>query len=210
MDDLAERTCLVTREVMNPSGMLRFVAGPGGTVVPDLKRNLPGRGVWVTARKSCVEKAVSQSLFARGLKTKVKADPNLPDLVEKLLLEAALGALGFARKAGQCITGAGKVDGLIRSGKAIAVLHATDGSEDGLRKVGQAVHAAERELGDSGGKSGVRRKRIEIWRIFSSTQLNMALGATNVIHAALIDGGAARNFAIRAAELSNYREMEPS
>ena len=212
MDDLAERTCLVTREVMDPSGMLRFVAGPDGIVVPDLKRNLPGRGVWVSARKSCVEKAVSQSLFARGLKTKVKADPNLPDLVEKLLLEAALGALGFARKAGQCITGAGKVDGLIRSGKAIAVLHASDGSEDGLRKVGQAVHAVERELneGENGDESGVRRNRIEIWRIFSSTQLNMALGATNVIHAALIDGGAARNFAIRAAKLSNYREMEPS
>ena len=210
MDDLAERTCIVTREVMDPSALIRFVAGPDGSVVPDLKRNLPGRGVWVTATKSCVEQAVSKALFARGLKTKATADPNLPDLVEKLLQEAALGALGFARKAGQCITGAGKVDGLIRSGKAIAVLHATDGSEDGLRKVGQAVHAAERELGDSGGKSGVRRKRIEIWRIFSSTQLNMALGATNVIHAALIDGGAARNFAIRAAELSNYREMEPS
>lgn len=215
MDELAERTCIVTREVMNPSELIRFVAGPDGTVVPDLKRNLPGRGVWVKATKSCVEQAVSGSLFARGLKSKVKADPILPDLVENLLLDAALGALGFARKAGQCITGAGKVDGLIRSGKAIAVIHATDGSEDGLRKVGQAVHAAEQGFGDGGeggegSESGVRRKRVKIWRIFSSTQLNMALGATNVIHAALIDGGAARNFAIRAADLSNYREMEPS
>ena len=209
MDELAERTCIVTREVMDPSALIRFVAGPDGSVVPDLKRNLPGRGVWVTATKSCVEQAVSKALFARGLKTKVKVDPNLPDLVEKLHLDAALGALGFARKAGQCITGAGKVDGLIRSGKAIAVIHATDGSEDGLRKVGQAVHAAEQGFGDEG-ESGVRRKRVKIWRIFSSTQLNVALGATNVIHAALIDGGAARNFANRAAELSNYREMEPS
>lgn len=213
MDELAERTCIVTREVRDPSELIRFVASPDGTVVPDLRRNLPGRGVWVTANKSCVEQAVSKALFARGLKTKVKADPNLPDLVEKLLLDAALGALGFARKAGQCITGAGKVDGLIRSGKAIAVIHATDGSEDGLRKVGQAVHAAERGFGGADGdgrESEVRRKRMKIWRIFSSAQLNMALGATNVIHAALIDGGAARNFAIRAADLSNYREMEPS
>ena len=209
MGELAERTCIVTREVMDPSELIRFVAGPDGVVVPDLKRNLPGRGVWVTATRSCVEQAVSKALFARGLKTKATADPNLPDLVEKLLQEAALGALGFARKAGQCITGAGKVDGLIRSGKAIAVLHATDGSEDGLRKVSQAVHAAEQGFGE-GGESGDRRKRVKIWRIFSSTQLNMALGATNVIHAALIDGGAARNFANRATELSNYREMEPS
>jgi hypothetical protein len=194
---------------MDPSDMIRFVAGPDGTMVPDLKRNLPGRGVWVTAKKSCVEQAVSKSAFARGLKSKAKADPELPDLVENLLSEAALGALGFARKAGQCITGAGKVDGLIRGGKAIAVLHATDGSEDGLRKVSQAVHAAQ--SGENSGMEGSgRRARVKIWRIFSSTQLNMALGATNVIHAALIDGGAARNFAIRAAKLSNYREMEPS
>ena len=195
-----ERTCIVTREVMDPSDLLRFVAGPDGSIVPDLKRNLPGRGVWVSARRSCVEQAVSGSAFARGLKSKVKADKNLPDLVEKRLQEAALGALGFARKAGQCITGAGKVENLVRSGQAIAVLHATDGSEDGLRKIDHAAHAVERDGG----------KRIRIWRIFSSTQMNMALGASNVIHAALIEGGAACNCVSRATQLSKYREMEPS
>ena len=200
MKDLAERTCIVSREVMDPSELIRFVSGPDGSVVPDLKRNLPGRGVWVSARRSSVEKAVEASLFARSLKSKVKADQNLPDLVENLLLEAALGALGFARKAGQCITGAGKVESLVRSGKAIAVLHATDGSDDGLRKISQAAHAVEADGG----------KQLNIWRIFSSTQMNMALGASNVIHAALIEGGAARNFVGRAAQLSKYREMEPS
>ena len=200
MSDLAERTCIVTREVMDPSKLLRFVAGPDNMVVPDLKRNLPGRGVWVSANRSCVEQAVVGSVFARGLRAKVKADQNLPDLVEKLLLEAALGALGFARKAGQCITGAGKVENLVRSGQALAVLHAIDGSEDGLRKISQAAHAFE----TGGGK------RTKVWRIFSSTQMNIALGASNVIHAALIEGSAARNCVSRAAQLSKYREMEPS
>lgn len=200
MKNLAQRTCLVTREVLDPSNMLRFVAGPDGIVVPDLKRNLPGRGVWVSANRACLEKAVETSAFSRGLKTKAKSDRNLPDLVEKLLLEAALGALGFARKAGQCITGAGKVENLVRSGQAIAVYHATDGSDDGLRKINQAAHA----VATGGGK------RIKIWRIFTSTQMNMALGASNVIHAALIEGGAARNCVSRAAQLSKYREMEPS
>ena len=200
MKDLAERTCIVTRQVMDPSDLMRFVAGPDGEVVPDLKRNLPGRGVWVSADRKHVERAVATSAFARGLKSKVKADQNLPELVEKLLLEAALGALGFARKAGQCITGAGKVENLVRSGQAIAVLHATDRSEDGLRKLSQAIHAVERGGG----------KRIKNWRIFSSAQMNMALGASNVIHAALIEGGAARNCAVRVAKLSEYREMESS
>lgn len=200
MTELAQRTCIVTREVLDASLLIRFVAGPDGSVVPDLKRNLPGRGVWVTATRSCVEQAVVRSAFSRGLKSRVKADRQLPDLVEQRLLDVALGALGFARKAGQCVAGQGKVEAGLRSGKAIAVLHASDGKEDGLRKIRQLVNAVMRE--------GARD--IKLLRIFSSEQLSMALGATNVIHAALMDGGAARNCIKRAAELSKYREMEPS
>ena len=43
-----ERTCVVTRAVKPGAEMIRFVAGPDGTIVPDLERKLPGRGVWVT------------------------------------------------------------------------------------------------------------------------------------------------------------------
>ncbi len=191
--------CSVTRQIMRPKDLIRFVAGPDGQVVPDIKGNLPGRGVWVTSTKSLVTQAVAKSAFARGLKAKVKVAPDLPDLVESLLLESALGALGFARKAGECLTGSGKTDSAIRSGKAIAVLHAEDGAEDGFRKLSQAVFAVEQEGGPE----------IKIWRVFSSVQLNMALGATNVIHAALTEGGAARNCLRRVTQLSKYREMEP-
>ena len=44
----AERLCAATRSVKPVDDMIRFVVGPDG-VVPDLKRKLPGRGVWVTA-----------------------------------------------------------------------------------------------------------------------------------------------------------------
>jgi len=143
---------------------------------------------------------VKNATFSRGLKCSVKADNNLPTLVEKVMTDAALNALGFARKAGECMTGSGKVEGSIRSGKAIAILHAVDGAEDGLRKLKQAAFAVQRDGGP----------RMNIWRIFTSTQMNMALGASNVIHAALIEGGAARNCLQRVAQLSNYRDMEPS
>ena len=39
-----ERTCIVTREVGPPDAMIRFVVGPDGVVVPDLRHRLPGRG----------------------------------------------------------------------------------------------------------------------------------------------------------------------
>ncbi|MGI9364776.1 MAG: RNA-binding protein [Rhizobiaceae bacterium] len=197
---MADRTCIVTREILDPSAMVRFVAGPDGFVVPDLKRNLPGRGVWVSARRSCIEEAVAKSAFSRGLKTKALADETLPDLVDGRFQQAALGALGFARKAGQCLTGSGKVDKAIRAGNAIGILHSTDGAEDGLRKLRQAVYAGLQ----TGGQD------IKIWRIFSTLQLSIALGATNVIHAALIEGSAARNCVKHVAQLSKYREMEPS
>ena len=45
----AERFCVVTRAVRPIERMIRFVIAPNGEAVPDIKRNLPGRGVWVTA-----------------------------------------------------------------------------------------------------------------------------------------------------------------
>lgn len=197
---MAERTCVVTRTVLPPDDMIRFVAGPDDRVVPDMKRNLPGRGVWVTAQKGLVEEAVRKNLFSRGLKISVKQDENLPDLVDGLLEQQALGALGFAKKAGECLTGAGKVEESIRRGKALFALHAVDGSSDGLRKLSQAAFAVARDGGP----------KIEIWRVFTAEQMSLALGATNVIHAGLTKGGAAQNCLHHVARLAHYRETEPS
>ena len=198
-EKMAERTCIVTRAVKEPDELIRFVEGPDGTIVPDLKRKLLGRGVWVTARRDLVEQAVSRGAFARGLKKQVKADDDLPELVDRLLVDAASGALGFARKAGECITGAGKVDGVVASGKALSLIHATDGSEDGLRKLVQAAFAARTKKG----------RVAPVWRVLSSGQLGLALGATNVIHAVLTKGGAAKNADRCLARLAAYRGTGP-
>ena len=67
-----ERMCIVTRETLPTDQMIRFVAGPDGSVVPDLKRVLPGRGCSVKAERAMVEKAVQKNIFARALKKEVK------------------------------------------------------------------------------------------------------------------------------------------
>ena len=54
---------------------------PDGSVVPDLRRKLPGRGVWVTATRVALTEAVRRKAFARGLKAVVKTAPDLPALV---------------------------------------------------------------------------------------------------------------------------------
>lgn len=193
---MAERTCIVTRLVREPKDLIRFVAGPDGVIFPDLKHNLPGRGVWVTANRELVDQAVVKRAFARGLKMQVKADSGLGQQVDNLLEQMALGALGFARKAGECSTGSGKVEAALVKGKVIGILHAADAAPDGVRKLASTLRVAQEHSSQP----------IRVWQGFSSMQLNLALGATNVIHAALTRGGAAQNCLRRIAQLAAYRE----
>ena len=164
---------------------------PDGEIVPDLKQNLPGRGVWVTATKDHVTRAVSRSSFGRGLKQKVSVRDDLADFTDGLLAQAATNALGFARKAGECVNGAAQVESLLFGGKVMAVLHASDAAPDGIRKLTGAMKAAG--------------ERVKAYRPFNSQEMSLALGTTNVIHAALTHGGAAKNCLRRIKALERYR-----
>ena len=72
------RQCVVSRAHKPPEELIRFVAGPDGTIVPDLARRLPGRGVWVDATREAVDAAVRQKAFAKSLKRQVTVPPDLP------------------------------------------------------------------------------------------------------------------------------------
>src|SRR5438445_13028990 len=100
-----ERLCVATREVRPVDELMRFVVGPDGSVVPDLKHRLPGRGVWVTARRHLVEEAVRRRLFGRSFKADVKVSAELADELDQLLERSALNALSIAHKAGLVIQG---------------------------------------------------------------------------------------------------------
>jgi uncharacterized protein len=190
-----DRTCIVTRQAGEPDGLLRFVAGPDMSVVPDIKRTLPGRGCWVTAERSFVEQAAKKKLFARALRQDVTVADDLGETVDSLLSRAALGSLGLARKAGQVALGAAKVEASVRSGKALAVLHAHEAADDGVRKVAQA----RRSVAYAGGPD------IPAHKLFAEAELGLALGATNVIHAALLAGEAGKAALKRLVALDRYR-----
>jgi len=72
----AERLCAVTRAVKPVDELIRFVVGPDG-VVPDLKRKLPGRGLWITGEKAALKDAVTRNVFARGFKRELRVTPEL-------------------------------------------------------------------------------------------------------------------------------------
>ena len=194
-----ERTCIVTREKHSPDDMIRFVLGPDSAVVPDLRRKLPGRGVWVSCSSKTVAEAVRKQAFGRGFKTQAKASDHLAADVEALLERDALQGLSIANKASLIVSGAAKVEAAIEKNAVLALIHATDGSADGIRKLDQAL---TRRFGDEA-------KAVEKLQLFASAQLDLALGRTNVIHAAVKRGAAGDLFLFRCRRLATYRSSGP-
>src|ERR1700750_2512447 len=102
-----ERLCAVTRTVKPVEELIRFVVGPDG-VVPDLKRKLPGRGLWITGEKAALKDAVIRDAFARGFHGGLRVTPELVEQTERLLVRGALDALAIAGKAGLVTAGFAK------------------------------------------------------------------------------------------------------
>jgi uncharacterized protein len=190
-----ERRDIVTGEVMDETRLVRFVAGPGGVVVPDLARKLPGRGIWVAATREAVETAGKKGLFARAAKAKLTASADLADQVETLLHSRLLSALGLARKAGDLTFGFEKVLAVVGQGKAAWLIEASDGAEDGRRKVLAAARRAP--------------SQPRVLATFSSSELSLALGAPNVIHTAFLAGRGAERWTLDVERLAGFRPLSP-
>jgi uncharacterized protein len=190
-----ERRDLVTRQVMDESRLIRFVAAPDGSVAPDLARKLPGRGMWVEATREAVTHAASKNLFARAAKAPLKPAADLADAVESLLFRRCLDQLGLARREGVLISGFEKSAAAIRSGKAAWLIEAADGSADGRGKLlALARHQAPppRTCG-----------------LFSADDLSLALGLENAIHAVLLEGGRADRWTLEVDRLAGFRPLTP-
>jgi len=195
-----DRTCIVTRQCLAADRMIRFVAGPDGSVVPDLKGNLPGRGCWVTASRDCVEKAVAKKAFARALKAEVAVTADLAGSIDRQMAAALIGMINMARKAGAIVRGSAKVDAALRSGQAIAVFHAADAAADGVRKMDQARFAA-RAAGNG---------EIPSFRLLSAEEMASISGEGNLIHLAVLAGQAGEGVVKRAKILDRYRNPADS
>jgi len=191
------RMCAVSREVRPIDELIRFVVAPTGEVIPDLKRKLPGRGMWVSASRRSVAEAVRRHQFSKGFKRDVRVAPTLSADTEALLVRSVIHALAMAAKAGQVVSGFGKVEDALNRGETAALIHASDGAADGIRK----LDAILRQRGEKRGESPV----IATVNVLTSAELDLALGRANVIHAALLAGPASKTFLSRCQMLGRYR-----
>ncbi len=194
----SERTCIVSGAKGAPETMLRFALAADGSVVPDIRCKLPGRGVWTRLSSEAVRRAADKQAFARAFRARAEAPATLAATVDALLERDALQRLSMANKAGLVVAGAFKVDSAIGNGDVAALVQASDGASDGAHKRAQALRA---KFGEAAGT-------IPWISLFSSSQLGLALGKANVIHAALKSGAASSAFLARVDRLRRYRASE--
>src|ERR1700736_3445559 len=180
------RMCAVTRAVRPIGELIRFVVAPSGEGIPDSKRKLPGRGLWISASRQTVAEAVRRNQFGKGFKRDVRAAATLAADTESLLERSAIEALAMAAKAGQVVSGFSKVEDALKLAQAQlqALIHASDGAADGIRKLDALVRQ----------NAGINDEsnQFPVVTALTSEQLDLALGRSNVIHAALLAGTASK------------------
>lgn len=182
-----ERRCIVSGDLECKEGLVRFVVGPDGQAVPDLAGRLPGRGMWVGARRELIEQAVRRKAFSKAAKAPVAAAADLADQVERLLAGRCADVLGLCKRAGLAVAGHDKVSEWLDFRKVAVLLQASDGSPQGRNKL------------------AARAANLPVVTILTREELGLALGRENVVHAALSPGGLTISFLVEAQRLSGFR-----
>jgi predicted RNA-binding protein YlxR (DUF448 family) len=183
-----ERRCIVLGDSGPTDRLIRFVLDPEGTLTPDLAEKLPGRGVWLTADRDVVAKAIKKRLFSRGFKQPVEVSADLLDQLDALMARRLIDAVRIARKAGLAVAGFDKVKSRLQNGPVAVLLSASDGAADGRAKL-------EYLAGDS-----------RILSVASGDELGLAFGREFVVHAALNGGGATDRVIREALRLDGLRQ----
>lgn len=184
--DGPERKCIATGDAQPKHGLIRFVAGPDGQIVPDLANKLPGRGIYVASDRAALEKAVKKNLFSRAAKQPVTLPDDLVGMLEPMLARRVIDLISLARKSGIAVAGYEKVKDWLQKEEAEVLLQSSDGSARGKSKLSTPHYGSY--IG---------------W--LTSDELGMAFGRETVIHAALGAGGLTKRVVEDAQRLKGLR-----
>jgi predicted RNA-binding protein YlxR (DUF448 family) len=173
-----ERKCILSGAHGARTDLIRLALAPDGSVLPDLRAKAPGRGAWIGVDRAALETAIAKGklkgALARAFKTgNITVPADLPERIEQGLCRAALDRLGLELRGGAVLTGSDRIAEGARRGQVQLLLHAADASEDGNRKLDQALRVGRDAEG-----SDLRGVVIPADR----TILSMALGRDNVVH----------------------------
>jgi len=174
----SERRCILTGAISERDTLLRLAISPDGLVLPDAGAKAPGRGAWIGVDRSALETALGDGHLRKALMRAFKGAPltlpdDLPARIEAALARHLCDRLGLELRSGNIVMGSARIEEQARSGRIAVLLHASDSSADGRRKLDQAWR-----VGTDAEGSGLRGQVLPLDR----TALSMALGRDNVVH----------------------------
>lgn len=182
------RTCIASGRRQPKSAMVRFVIGPDNHPVPDLEEKLPGRGLWLRAERRALDAACRKNLFAKRARRQVSIEPDMPAVVEDLLVRRCIRWVELARRSRQAVGGFDEVRRRLQSGARGYLLSARDGAGDGRGKIARS--AGEMVVLDA----------------LTATELGAAFGRERMVHVLITAGGLADSLCRDMIRLSGLRE----
>ncbi len=177
------RRCIVTRARLPKEAMLRFVVGPDRMLIPDLAARLPGRGMWLSARRDVLETARHRGGFAKAARAPVTLPTDLSMVLQAGLARRFADFLGLARRAGQAVCGFEKARELLAAGRAGLVVQASDGSMDERARL-------------------VGGRDVAVVAPLDSAALGQVFGRAHVVHVAVARGRLAEALVTEAGRLA--------
>ncbi|MEE4538430.1 MAG: DUF448 domain-containing protein [Erythrobacter sp.] len=194
-----ERRCVLCGESFPRETLIRLAISPDGEVLPDPQGKAPGRGAWITPNRTALEKAIGEGHLRRSLLRAFKGGPDgtalsyaedLPQRIADALTRSLLDRLGLEMRGGNIVLGAARIEEQARTGRIDLLLHASDASEDGRKRLDQAWRVGRDVEG-----SGERGVVLPLDR----TALSVALGRENVVHLGVSDAKSGPGDAARAS-----------
>ena len=182
----SERKCIATGQVLSKTQLVRFVLGPSNKICPDPENKLPGRGIWVKADLSAINKAAKNNLFSRALNQSTECFDNLAATVEDLIAKRIINLISLSRKSGQSICGYEKVKDWLKKDVAEVLIQSSDGS-----------NREKSRLRTPDGGNYIS------W--LSSNELGKAFGREKITHCALASGGLTQRIVEDAQRLKGLR-----
>lgn len=183
--ELIERKCILDGTVKPQGELLRFVE-IDNMLLPDFNKKLPGKGMYVTANRLSLQKALEKKLFHKVSRHNLKVADDFLETVEKLIKQQALESLNLARKSGALITGFEKVREAIKKNNVEFIIEASNAASDGKEKM------------------VLLAKSIEIFNLFSIDELDMALNKENTVHVAILKSDVARMVYTNLKKYQNF------
>ncbi|MGX7926978.1 DUF448 domain-containing protein [Tsuneonella sp. HG094] len=195
-----ERKCILSGEHGARDTLVRLAISPDGLVLPDVHAKAPGRGAWLGVSRGELEQAMAKGRLKGALSRAFKGAPlSVPDdlaqRIEDALTRALLDRLGLELRAGHLILGSDRIAEHARGGAVELLLHASDASADGSRKLDQAWRVGREAEG-----SGETGTTLPLDR----AALSVAMGRDNVVHMALADPQAAARVSHALTRLMHY------